>query len=108
MVRSLKSYFVYIVRCSDASYYTGVTNDIDDRVWEHNNSEDKNAYTYSHRPVLLEYVEVFKDINSAIAREKQIKKWTRKKKEALILGKENDLSKLAKGRKGYMNRRFFK
>ncbi len=108
MIRSLKSYYVYIVECFDHSYYTGVTNNVDGRVWEHNNSTDETAYTYSRRPVKLKYVESYQDINSAIEREKQIKKWSRAKKEALISGKENELSKLARGRKGYMNRKFFK
>lgn len=108
MIRSLTSYYVYIVECSDHSYYTGVTNNVDGRVWEHNNLEDKKAYTYSRRPVVLKFVEVWDDIQGAIDREKQIKGWSRKKKEALINGKDNDLPKLSKGRKGYLHRKFFK
>jgi len=108
MISSLTSYYVYIVECSDQSYYTGVTNNADGRVWEHNNSEDKNSYTYSRRPVVLKFVEVWEDIYGAINREKQIKGWSRKKKEALINGNDNDLSKLSKGRNGYLHRKFFK
>jgi putative endonuclease len=105
MLRSLAAYYVYIVECSDRSYYTGVTNNVDGRTWEHNNSEDKSAYTYSRRPVVLKYVEFWQDINGAIIREKQIKKWTRAKKEALINGMENKLPELARGRNGYMKRK---
>jgi putative endonuclease len=94
-----KTYWVYILKCNDESYYTGVTNNIDGRIWEHNNDQDKKHYTYKRRPVMLVYCEDYNDINSAIAREKQIKGWTRKKKEALIKSNFNELSKLAKGKK---------
>ena len=87
------NYWVYIVLCNDKSYYTGVTNNIELRVWQHNNDEDKTHYTYSRRPVKLVYSELFNNINEAIAREKQIKGWSRKKKEALIKGNQNELIK---------------
>ncbi|MDB5284862.1 MAG: hypothetical protein JWO06_3937 [Bacteroidota bacterium] len=54
------------------------------RLAQHNQGEDSASYTYSRRPVDLVYVEYFADFNQAIAREKQIKGWSRKKKEALI------------------------
>jgi len=94
-----KTYWAYIVKCNDKSYYTGVTNDIERRIWEHNNDQNKRHYTFKRRPVRLVYCEDYNDIYSAIAREKQIKGWCRKKKEALINGNFNELSKLAKGRK---------
>ena len=77
-------YFVYILECSDTSYYTGVTNNIDLRVAQHEQGIDINCYTFLRRPLELKYVEVFTDINQAIAREKQVKGWSRKKKEALM------------------------
>lgn len=80
----MKTYYVYIVKCSDNSFYTGVTNDVERRVLEHNNSEDKKAYTFRKRPVKLVWFEYYIDINQAIEKEKQIKGWNRKKKEALI------------------------
>ena len=80
----MESYSVYILKCSDSSYYTGVTNDIERRIFEHNSGESKGAYTHSRRPVALVFHYQFNDINDAIAIEKQIKGWTRKKKEALI------------------------
>jgi putative endonuclease len=76
--------YVYILACSDNSYYTGVTNDIERRLYEHDAGLDKESYTYIRRPLELKYLEQFDDINKAIEREKQIKKWSRKKKEALF------------------------
>ncbi len=80
----MKTYYVYIVQCFDNSYYTGVTNDIERRLIEHNNDENTKAYTYRKRPVKLVWFEDYIDINQAIEKEKQIKGWSRKKKEALI------------------------
>ena len=82
----MKMMYVYILECSDHSFYTGVTNDIDRRVEEHQYGENKEAYTYSRRPVKLVYSEFFIDPTDAINFEKQIKGWTRKKKIALING----------------------
>ena len=84
-------YIVYIVKCSDGSYYTGITNNIERRINEHNTSIDETAYTFNKRPVVLVFYEAFKDVHQAIAFEKQVKGWTRKKKEALI---ENNWDKL--------------
>ena len=98
-----KTYWTYIVKCSDESYYTGVTNNIEGRIWEHNNDDDPKHYTYSRRPVKLVCCEDYNDINSATNREKQIKGWTRKKKEALMKSDYNKLIKLAKGRKDSPN-----
>lgn len=80
----MKSYYVYIVRCSDESLYTGITNDISRRISEHNSGKIKNSFTYSRRPVKLEFYQEFNDPEQAILFEKRIKKWSRLKKEALI------------------------
>ena len=80
----MKQYYVYILKCKDNSYYTGITNDIDRRFTEHSAGENKTAYTYNKRPVELVFCEQFSDVNQAISFEKQIKGWTRKKKEAII------------------------
>ncbi|MCF7845028.1 MAG: GIY-YIG nuclease family protein [Kiritimatiellales bacterium] len=84
-------YYVYIVHCNDGSYYTGITNDYERRITEHNTGHDPKAYTYKRRPVKLVYVAQFNDVNDAIAWEKRVKRWTRKKKEALI---KKDFDKL--------------
>ena len=80
----MKKYFVYILSCSDDSYYTGITNDIDLREEQHNQGLDKKAYTFKRRPVKLVWYQEFENPNEAIAKERQIKGWNRKKKEALI------------------------
>ncbi len=93
-------YYVYIIKCRDGSYYVGVTNNLDRRLWEHNNDEDKKSYTYSRRPAVLKYAERTSDIRQAILREKQVKGWTRKKKEALFEEDWEELMKLSKRRGG--------
>lgn len=89
-------YFVYIVECSDGLYYTGVTNDIERRLVEHNEGIHKTSFTYKRRPVTLRYWLRFSDINHAIAWEKQVKGWGRKKKEALFKEDWDEIKKLAK------------
>ena len=92
----MDNYTVYILRCSDGSYYTGVTNDINRRVLEHQNCEDPTSYTFRKRPVKLVFTEYYHDVNQAIAFEKQIKGWRRAKKEALINGEWEKLPELSK------------
>ena len=75
---------VYILRCSDGSYYTGLTKQpIEARIWEHN-AGTYEGYTAKRRPVELVFTESYDRILDAIARERQIKGWNRQKKEALI------------------------
>ena len=90
------NYYTYILKCSDDKYYTGVTDNIERRIWEHQNGIDPKCYTYSRRPVELVYSESFPEVIYAIMREKQIKGWSRKKKEALISEKFNELPDLSK------------
>lgn len=74
------NYFVYILECSDKTLYVGVTNDYERRFDEHQNGINKNSYTYRRRPLKLLYVERFSQIEHAIAFEKQVKGWSKKKK----------------------------
>ena len=83
----MKAYYVYILRCSDNSYYIGVTNNLEKRLFEHNSGIEKSCYTFRRRPLMLVYHEDYSSINAAISREKQLKGWSRKKKEDLINGK---------------------
>ncbi|MCX6313983.1 MAG: GIY-YIG nuclease family protein [Chitinophagaceae bacterium] len=92
------NYYVYILKCSDQSYYTGVTNNLERRIWEHNQGHEKSCYTSSRLPVVLMYCERFQDIKQAIAWEKQIKGWSRKKKEALFVEDWETVKKLAKSK----------
>lgn len=91
----MKLMYVYILKCADNSYYTGVSNDPDWRLQQHNDGNDPKAYTHSRRPVELVFCERFYNPNDAIAFEKQVKGWSRKKKEALINNKWDDLPKLS-------------
>ena len=95
----MKTYYVYILKCADDSFYVGVTNDIEKRVAGHNLGEDKKAYTFRRRPVELVWSEYYNDINQAIEKEKQIKGWSRKKKQALIDGDFDLLVNLSKSKK---------
>jgi len=92
----MKQYFVYILLCADNSYYTGITNDLERRLYEHQNGTDPNAYTFKRRPFKMVFHEIFHDPNQAIAFEKQIKGWRRAKKEALINGDWHLLPELSK------------
>ncbi len=85
-----------MLKCSDGTYYTGVTNDLDLRVIQHNLGIKKESYTYSRRPVTLVWHEIFNDYNLAFDWETRIKKWSVKKKEALIQGDFELIKKLSK------------
>lgn len=86
--------WVYILKCSDDSYYTGCTSELSQRVAQHQDGTFE-GYTSSRRPVTLVFSQELTDINDAIQAERQIKGWSRKKKEALIKGDFNLLHELA-------------
>jgi putative endonuclease len=86
--------YTYILLCSDGSYYTGSTIDLDRRLQQHQNGEGAN-HTKERLPVELVYVEEYDRIDKAFYREKQIQNWSRSKKEALIAGDINKLQELA-------------
>ena len=88
-------YFVYILHCSDDSYYIGITNDVPRRLEEHRLSKNKKAYMFKRRPFKLVYQAMFHDVYDAIAWEKKIKGWSRQKKEALIKKEYEKLPRLS-------------
>jgi len=92
----LNNYYVYIVKCSDESYYTGVTSNLEKRLVEHNSGKFK-GYTSRRLPVKLVCSNCF-NIDDAIRAEKQIKGWSRAKKEALIRGDFKTLVALSKSK----------
>lgn len=94
----MKLSYVYILKCADGSYYTGVTSNLEQRLFRHNTAYYPESYTASRRPLELVFYCEFTDINLAIEKEKQIKKWSRAKKEALINGDFEALANLAKKR----------
>ena len=77
-------YFTYILECADKSLYVGCTNNLERRLEQHNNSKQGAHYTKIRRPVILKYTENFTTLKEARKREAEIKKWSRKKKIALI------------------------
>ena len=87
--------YVYILKCSDGSYYTGSTNNLYLRISQHKAGQGAN-YTKKHLPIKLLYYEEFDRIDDAYYREKQIQGWSRKKKEALIFNNEHRLKSLSK------------
>jgi predicted GIY-YIG superfamily endonuclease len=87
--------FVYILQCADATFYVGHTENLALREQTHN--EGKGArYTAARRPVRMVYAEEHPSTESAIARERQLKGWTHRKKEALIRGDQPALKELAR------------
>ena len=96
---TVNNYFVYILECVDGTYYTGVTNDLEVRIAQHNSGENLTAYTYSRRPLTLRYYLRFDYIEHAIEFEKQVKGWNRKKKEALFLEDWNEIKRLSNHKK---------
>ena len=91
-----KYIYLYILLCSDKTYYTGVTNNLEKRLKQHQDGINKESYTHSRLPVELVYHELFTDFNLAFEWETKIKKWSRAKKEALINGNYDLLPKLSK------------
>ena len=89
------THFFYILKCSDGSFYVGSTTNLENRVKTHNQGKGA-TYTSKRRPVQLIYHEQFKSFDDAVQRERQVKKWSRAKKEALIRGEMETLQKLSK------------
>lgn len=78
------SFFVYVVECSDRSYYVGCTNNLEKRIKQHNESKWGAHYTKIRRPVILKYSEPFVTLLEARRRENEIKGWRREKKQKLF------------------------
>jgi predicted GIY-YIG superfamily endonuclease len=92
-------YYVYMVRCADCSFYVGSTQNLNTRIKTHGDGRGA-AYTFKHGPVHLVYSETFGSEAEAIKRERQLKRWSREKKEALIAGNLERLKRLSKRRLG--------
>jgi putative endonuclease len=90
------SYIVYILLCSDGSYYTGSTDDIQRRLFEHQEGLSPTAYTFQRRPVRLVWIEEVETLDDALLHEHQIKGWSRAKKEALIRGDFDAIHEIVK------------
>ena len=85
------------VRCSDGSFYTGTTRvEVETRIGQHNAGMFPGSYTFSRRPVTLVFAEHFPRIVDAIAMERRVKGWSRRKKQAVIDGAWETLPELSK------------
>jgi putative endonuclease len=97
--------YVYILRCADGSYYTGTTRDeLERRVAEHN-AGHFGGYTSTRRPVKLVFSQWFERITDAIAAKRQLKGWSRAKKEALMRGDFAALPELSRSGRLHPSRR---
>ncbi len=90
--------FLYILKCSDGSYYTGSTTNLDLRLAQHEAGE-ASAYTACRLPVKAMYACEFPSYFDAFQRERQVKKWSRKKKEALFRDDFEALVRLSKSKR---------
>jgi putative endonuclease len=96
---------VYILLCSDGSYYTGITRrEVEERASEHAQGLDPTCYTFPRRSVSLVFSASFDRVDEAVSFERQVKGWSRAKKQALIRGDYDALSTLAARRKSRRSR----
>jgi putative endonuclease len=92
------SFWTYMLRCADDSYYIGHTDNLETRLFQHQSSE-LGGYTSSRLPIRLVFSQAHATREEALAAERQIKGWSRKKKEAMIRGDWAEVSRLARSRK---------
>jgi len=77
----MKQSYVYILKCSDKTYYTGVTSNLTQRMFQHNSGYFPDCYTFKRRPLQLVFYCEFTDINLAFEKEKQIKNGLNQRKK---------------------------
>ena len=90
-----RPFFTYMLRCSDGSYYVGHTDKLERRLAEHETGAT-GGYTATRRPIRLVWFEEFPTREEAKVVEVQIKKWSRRKKEALMAGRMDELKAAAR------------
>ena len=95
--------WVYILRCADASLYVGHTHDLDARERTHNEGRG-GSYTAGRRPVRVVYSESMQSLEDARRRERQLKRWSGRKKEALVAGDISVLKSLGRCRRTMVSR----
>ena len=88
-------FWVYILRCADGSYYTGHTDNLENRMGQHSAGAITSCYTFKRRPLTLAFSQEFVTREEALSAEQQIKGWGRKKKEAMMRGDWAEVSRLA-------------
>jgi len=90
----MKRYYVYILKCADGTYYTDFTSNLDAKIKLHQSGRREELYTSERLPVQLVFTTEFSVPTFAIAAKKQIKRWSKEKKEALINGEFKALAQL--------------
>lgn len=88
-------FYVYILKCNDRSYYVGHTDNIEQRISAHR-LKQYHCYTSTRLPIEVVFIQCFATRDEAFHAERQIKKWSRQKKEALIEGNWEKIASLAK------------
>lgn len=92
----MRTFFVYMLFCFDGSFYVGITNNVQRRLFEHNHGLNPTSYTFSRRPVRLVYSTEFETAIDAIDWEKRVKRWSHRKKRSLITGDWDAIRRFAK------------
>ncbi len=92
------AFWVYLLKCADGSYYTGHTDNLEKRIGEHLSNAIPGCYTATRLPVELVFSQTFATREEALSAERQIKGWSRAKKEAMIRGDWAEVSRLAKSK----------
>jgi len=98
MTLEVNRFVVYMLQYFDGTYYVGITNNFDRRLYEHQSGIDESCYTFTRRPVRCVWSESFKYVNDAIRCEKHLKGWSHNKKSALARGDWKLISVLAHSR----------
>jgi predicted GIY-YIG superfamily endonuclease len=94
----MQDFYIYILKCSDETYYTGHTDNIEKRLAEHEYNAYE-CYTSTRLPIELVYLESFASRSEALEAERKIKKWGKRKKDALVLNGWNGILALRKVKK---------
>ena len=94
------SFWVYLLQCADQSYYVGHTDELEKRIQQHERGE-VGGYTSTRRPVRVVFTQEFASREEALAAERQIKRWSRRKKAALARGDWSEMSRLSRRRKPF-------
>lgn len=89
------AFWVYLLECADGSYYIGHSDQLENRLSQHQTAGIPGCYTASRLPVKLVFSQSFSTRDEALASERQIKGWSRKKKQALIAGDWSEIVRLS-------------
>ena len=89
-------FWIYMLRCSDDSFYVGHTDNLEVRIEQHQQGTFADCYTFARRPVKLVFMQDFSSRDDAFIRERQLKGWNRAKKSALIERNWNEVSRISR------------